>query len=1099
MNEIELRILRLAENCRKPGEFIHNLEALSERLPNEKCDFFLRSGAVLHKYSYFTLALNTWDYALKNFVKDDDNMSESKCLASLGLAYYSLGDPRKAIGHYEKALEIKKQIGDKNGESACYGNLGLAFDSLGDFREAISYYKKALKIDLETGDRPGQSKCYTNIGIAFAGLGDFKTAIKYHEKSLKMDKENRDIAGESSCYVNLGLAFDNLGDFRRAIEQYEKALKIDLGIGDRAGEAKCYVNLGNAYRSLGDFRKAIDYNRMALRIAKKIGDKVGKAKCYVNLGIAFECLGDYPKAIEYQQKALKIDLEIGDRAGQSKCYGNLGIAYYNLGDLRKAIEYYKKALTIYLQIGNRAGESSCYVNLGLAYYSLGDFRKAIDYNRMALKIAKKIGDNASESKCYTHIGLVHYSLGDFMKAIEYHEKTLCMVRKNGDKPGESSCYVNLGVVYSSLGDHKKAIEYCKKSLGIKKEIGDRAGQSKCYVNLGNAYYSLGDPRKAIGHYQKALRVVKEIGDKVGESASYGNLGVAYRSLADFRKAIEFHEKALEIAKKIGDRAGESKCYANLGTAYRDMGDFKKAIEFYEKALEIDKEIGDIDSQRIINLNLGRIYYESRPQLAHGYCKHSIELSEMIGGKLVEEEHKIGFYARASDAYQYMVSLCLKLEKDNEAFEYAERSKSRAFIDLLAATEIRPTVGLTKELRSLLDSEEKHLARLREIQTRNLKKAKISVGLGETEHISKNLSQIYDEIEDFDPEYVYTRRGKPLSVDKMQRMLHSPKKSVVLIEYFIARDATFIFIISSKDDKLHVKTASISSEKLGLYLDNFWREVVDYSSFRHIGDTWLGLSDYLIEPISEYLTDGELIYFVPYGLLHYLPLHALDLEGEPLIKKHPVAYSPSASQISLCQKKGSGKLRSCAAFGVASEKDEKDVTLLFEKEAEEVADLFNANSCNRHLAIKNRVRKECIDKDVIHFSCHGRFVDVDPLSSGVELYDGVLTAREIFGTRLNTELVTLSACETGLNERSPGDELIGLTRAFIYAGAPSVVVSLWSVNALSTKELMLEFYRLLKKGVDKATALQKAQKKIMKKEEYSHPYYWAPFILVGDWE
>ena len=143
-------------------------------------------------------------------------------------------------------------------------------------------------------------------------------------------------------------------------------------------------------------------------------------------------------------------------------------------------------------------------------------------------------------------------------------------------------------------------------------------------------------------------------------------------------------------------------------------------------------------------------------------------------------------------------------------------------------------------------------------------------------------------------------------------------------------------------------------------------------------------------------------------------------------------------------------------------------------------------------------KKCAN-DIIHFACHGKFDHTDPLSSGVNLYDGILTAREIFEMRLTTELVTLGACETGYNKISPGDELIGLTRAFLYAGAPSVIVSLWSVDAGSTHELMLEFYKQIKNGADKATALQKAQIKIMEKKEYTHPYYWAPFVLIGDWQ
>lgn len=421
-------------------------------------------------------------------------------------------------------------------------------------------------------------------------------------------------------------------------------------------------------------------------------------------------------------------------------------------------------------------------------------------------------------------------------------------------------------------------------------------------------------------------------DKIGESGCYGNLDIAYQSLGDYGKAIEYYEKSLEIAKDLGDRAGESTCYTNLGIAYGSLGDYEKAIEYNEKSLAINKDIGDIDSERQVNFNLGRIYDESEKlELAYEYYNNSIELSEMMGGRLVEEEHKIGFYARVSDAYQGMIPLCLKLEeKEGEAFEYTERSKSRAFLDLIANTVIKSSVALTGELKSLRDDEENYLSTLREIRMRHLRQTGVSVEPGEVEGIFRKLDEIYDEIEEHDPEYVFTRRGKPLSFDRVQNLLSSQRKdgNTFLIEYFITRDKTFIFVVSSKDNKLHIVPVSLSAEKLNRYVEVYWREVVDYHEFQDIGD---------------------------------------------------------------------------------------------------------------------------------------------------------------------------SACQTGLNQRSPGDELIGLTRAFIYAGAPSVIVSLWSVDAHSTQELMHEFYTLLKNGTDKATALQEAQKRIMEKEGYSHPYYWAPFVLVGDWE
>jgi len=1049
VNEREQEILRLAVDYKHPDEFIHKLEETSDFSTSGKGDFLLQTGAILYEHFRYALALNTWKHALKCFIKDNNKIAKSKC----------------------------------------YRSMGLAFEGLGEFKQAIRYYRKALAIVKEIGDKINESKCYTNLGIVCDYLGKPLKAIEYHEKALAIDKKIGDKAGESACYMSLGIAHRSLGNFAKAIEYYEKSLKIDKELKDKAGQGKCFGNLGIVLDDLGDHEKAIEYHEKSLRISRETGDKVGESKCYTNIGVAYDCLGDPKRAIEYHKKSLKINKDIGNRDSESKCYANLGSAYRGLGDLKKAIENHQKALKISEKIGNRATELACYANLGHTFDTMGDFKRAVEHHERALEIARSIRDKADESKCYTNLGIAYCSLGDFRRAIEYHEKALRMYREIGDEAGVSACYIDLGVVYRNLGDRKKAIENYWKGLKAKRRIGEKAGEIKCLTNLGVAYYGLKKFRKAIEYHERALKIALEIGDRADEAACYGNLGLAFNGLRNFDRAIDYHQKSLKIVKEIGDKAGESKCYTNLAAVYLNLGDSKKAIEYCEKSLLINRETGDIDSQRIISLNLGRIYYECEPRLSYDYFKNSTELSEIIRGRLVEEEHKIGFYALASDAYQYIIPLCLKLGKRKEAFEYVERSKSRAFLDLLATTEIKPISQITSTLKSLLDDEDANLSRLREIQISHLKRTRVSVEPGEIEKIFENLDHVYSKIEQYDPEYVYTRRGKPLSLNKIQQTLSSQRKDVVLIEYYITRDKTFIFVLSSREKKLHVAPIPVSAEKLGLYIDNYWREAAHHLELKDIGDTWLGLSGYLIEPISQYLTEGDLIYFVPYGLLHYLPMHALELRGEPLIRRHPIAYSPSASLMRFFQSKGSGKLQSCASFGV-----------VFEEESKKVAELFNSKPYNGYVVTKEKVFKNCIDKDIIHFSCHGYFDDVDPLSSGVELHaHEILSAREIFDMKLNSELVTLSACQTGLNQRRPGDELIGLTRAFIYAGAPSIIVSLWSVDASSTQELMLEFYKLLKNGIDKATALQEAQKKIMDKKEYSHLYYWAPFILVGDWK
>jgi len=243
---------------------------------------------------------------------------------------------------------------------------------------------------------------------------------------------------------------------------------------------------------------------------------------------------------------------------------------------------------------------------------------------------------------------------------------------------------------------------------------------------------------------------------------------------------------------------------------------------------------------------------------------------------------------------------------------------------------------------------------------------------------------------------------------------------------------------------------------------------------------------------------DLIYFVPYDQLHYLPLHALLLNREPLIKNYQVVYTSGASLLQFSRSNNDYLLRKCTAYGVALGNDEKE----FLEEAEKVANIFGTKPA---IDVTKEQVLQSLSSDILHFSCHGYFNYEDPLSSGIVLKDNeILTAREIFSQKIKSKLVTLSACETGISENKPGDELIGLTRSLLYSGAQSVVVSLWSASSLATLKIMIEFYTNLRTGNNKATALQKAQLKIKQElgERYgnigAHPFFWAPFILIGDW-
>jgi CHAT domain-containing protein len=287
-----------------------------------------------------------------------------------------------------------------------------------------------------------------------------------------------------------------------------------------------------------------------------------------------------------------------------------------------------------------------------------------------------------------------------------------------------------------------------------------------------------------------------------------------------------------------------------------------------------------------------------------------------------------------------------------------------------------------------------------------------------------------------------------------------------------------------------------------HMANYKREIRDYSWRGDIGQNWQELARPLLEEVLSRIEGVELVYLVPYGPLHYLPLHALQVHGRYLIDRFPITYAPSAGVLDRVMQRGIrqkqlGNVQDALILGYTPNESEREV---FEGEALQVAEFFGARAHLGKNATAALLREAGAGCKILHLSCHGFFDSTDPMASGLQLADGVLTARDIMSLRLNADLVTLSSCQSGLSEIGSGDELAGLTRALLYAGASSVLVTLWSVNAVATLEIMNDFYsRLWSKDGTKikteAEALQAAMLEMRNKR--THPYFWAPFILVGD--
>ena len=944
-----------------------------------------------------------------------------------------------------------------------------------DVIEKLLFYLELARI---LGNRKTEANLCCILGEIYHTVNeDFHKAIEYHERHLKISKEERDRAEEGRAYSNLGNTCDSLGDFQKALEHHERHLKISKEVGDRTGEGKAHSNLGRAYYNLGDFRKAMEYHERHLKISKEVEDKAEEGQAYGDLGNVYQSLGDFQKAKEYHERHLQISKEVGNREGEGVAYGHLGRAYYRLGDFQKAIEYHERNLKISKEVGKKTGEGKSYCNLGNVYFSLGDFQKAIEFHERHLKISKEVGDRAGEGKANCNLGNAYYCLGDFQKAVEYHERHLKISKEVGNKAGEGKAYGNLGNDYSNLQDFPKSMEYLKRQLKISKEVGDKADKATAYCNLGNAYHSLGDFEKAIENSERHLKISKEVGDRAGEGRAYGNLGNVYYSLGDFQKAIEHWELDLKISREVGDRAGEGRAYCNLGIGYGNLGDSQRAIEYQERHLKVSKEVGNRAGEGIAYGNLGNAYHSLGDfQKAIDFYKSCTVVFDHIRGKLItNDEWKISLRSTYDASYSNLWKLQFKQGKVVEALLTADRGRAQALNDLLefkyGFKELFPEIGTlsvtTSDILLYLPSNTAFIGineggivlwvneKGQEIKTR-----RSDINIPVTTYFQSLLETVHEEI------------GVRADVNCEDRSLRNPS-----------------------DKKLTEEKSSKPKSQ----------QCVETKSLQT-------LYNVVIDPIRDLLHSDELV-IVPQGPLCLAPYAAfMDLKSKYLFETFRIRLLPSLSSLRLIQncpadwhsKTGALLVGDPWVQEVVYEGMTPEQLEWAEKEVQMIGEILQTEPLVGKQATKDEVLTRISSVALVHIAAHGKMetgeIALAPNTTRSSVNpareDYLLTMKDVLNAQIRARLVVLSCCHSAWGEvKSEG--VVGIARAFLAAGARSVLVSLWAIDDEATMEFMKLFYRQLVDRRSASEALNDAMKSMRKSDRFSAVKYWAPFVLMGD--
>jgi len=862
----------------------------------------------------------------------------------------------------------------------------------------------------------------------------------------------------------------------------------------------------------------------------------------------------YQLALEKYQQALEIYQLIyraSENANQSlslkigKTLHNIGAVYNKLADYPQALEYYQQAIKFRRQINDKKGIGSSLNSIGAVYFLQGNYNQALDYLQQALEIRQELGDLVRVGRTQNNIAAIYLNQAKYSQALEYYQQALQTFQELGNLQGEAAVINNIGLIYQELGQYEKSLEWYQKALAIHRQTNNQKGEGDTLNNIGLTYKLQKKYDQALTYYQQALTVRKQINYKPGIGNSFNNIGLVYDQKSQYQTALEYLQQALIIFQEIGNKTEIGRTLDSLGTVYKSLQEYAQAEDYYRQALNIQKNIGDRVSERITLSNIGDLFLaKKQSELAIIFYKTSVNVTEAIRQDLqvLSLDKKQSYAEKIADTYRRLADLLLQQNRVTEAHKVLELLKVQELDNYLKNVEGNEQTALGIELlpqeKEVIDNYNAIQYRAAQVNQELTKLEKIlpvDRSVAQQQQIAKleaKKQQIQERFKNFisNQEIIIILQklqektgGESIDITNLSRLqkILKIKQNAVLLYPLILEDRIEMVLVKSNGLPMH-RSVPISKIQLKNAIFDF-RAALTNSRIRisdlAVRETGKLLYEWLIKPWERELFLGQTktIIYAPDGLLRYIPLGAL-YDGEKwLIEKFNINNITAASLTNF-NSKPLDKLRVLAAafsegnyqFMVGSREFELSGLQFAGQEIETLAKIIpnTMKLFNQAFSWDEIISR--VDKyNILHFATHADFVSGQPEDSFILLGDGSrLTLREITNLSLpNIDLAVLSACRTGVGSiLKDGSEILGLGYQMQRAGVKASVATLWQVDDRGTQLLMIDFYRALKKGnITKAKALREAQLALIsgniKGEKdaniYRHPYYWAPFLLIGD--
>jgi CHAT domain-containing protein/Tfp pilus assembly protein PilF len=981
----------------------------------------------------------------------------------------------------------------------------------------------------------------------------FFMAIRKYEEGLKHLIAINYARERAYALKSIADIYYRLGQNQKAFDYYIQVLPLVKSAGDRRLEIDALNDLGGISTDVGKKDLAFDFNNQAHALSKQVGYLRGEAQALNNIGACHSyLLGDKLKALEFFNQSLNLWRITGNTIGQAQVLMNFGYAHTDLGEIQEALSRFDRALQLWRKARDRRGEALALTAIGLAHSSLGEMQTAIENHNMAAQLLQAMGDRIGQAVALNGMAYVFQTLGENDKALDLFNKALKLYREAGRQTSEAVTLGLIGQLYELMGESQKALDYFNRKLTIVRSLKNQRMEAYTLRGIGTVFDSLGDKEKAFTQYRQALSISESLQDPRGQAYCLNSIGYVYERLGQKQKAIDHYRQALALLRAAEDRAGETLTLHGIARAARDLGDLKEAHLQSRTLLNIIESL----RAKVASQELRVSYFASAHQHYELYIDVLMQMHKrnpMAGYDAVALEASEKARGRGLLDLLKEVSMDIRQGVDPELLERERNlqrllnSKAERQVGLLSRNHTREqAAAIRKEIADLTFEYEDVLAKIRSnsphyaalMQPVTLHLSKIQQELdGDTLLLEYMLGDERSYLWAVTPNSIdsYELPGRAKIERLAKELYHCLTSFNKLPEGQSARQVRFY------QEKIEANYSTIASELSNILLKPAarWLEsrrlvIVADHALQHLPYAALPEPNKSEQPggdVQPLILNHEIIALPSLSVLAVL---RDEIDGRSAAPKtlavlaDPV-YERDDPRVNL--RSADGKRRSSATTpGTAGDQTQPTPSglrgqgnmndaLRFQRlphtsrEAAAIAkfvpDRDRKIALGFEANLSTAISPELGRYRIVHFASHGLIYGAHPQLYGLVLslvdeegdrQNGFLRLNEIYNLKFPVDLVVLSACQTALGKEIKGEGLVGLTRGFMYAGAARIVASLWNVNDRASAELMKSFYEsLFTRQMKPSKALQAAQVTMWRNPRWRFPYYWAAFVLQGEWK